>query len=177
MGTRCRGTGTRRKARRGRCTRGGGKVSSRSRGRKLRGGTIWKNGSENHVSLTRTGTEGENRGHALKLNDSPKPFVLEKTFVKRFFPWLVRSHEARGVERHEVGASDEGGGLADGPPLVVRNRLAVLATDIATQWGSRLVARRYIHCGVVVAVVASPQYAQRKLRRTIDRPGKGKGTQ
>ena len=167
----------RRKVRRGRCTRGGGKVSSRSRGRKLQGGTIWKNGSENHVSLTRTGTEGENRGHALKLNDSPKPFVLEKTFVKHFFPWLVHSHEARGVERHEVGASDEGGGLADGPPLVVRNRLAVLVTDIATQWGSRLVAGRYIHCGVVVAVIASPQYAQRKLRRMIDRPGKGKGTQ
>ena len=136
------------KAGRGRCTRGGGKVSSRSRGRKLWGGTVWKNRSENHVSLTHTGTEGENRGHALKLNDSPKPFVLEKTFVKQFFSWLVCSHEARGVEQHKVGASDEGGGLVDGPPLVVQNRLAVLTMDIATQWGSRLVAGRYIHCGV-----------------------------
>ena len=92
------------KAGRGCCTRGGGKVSSRSRGRKLWGGTIWKNGSEDHVSLTRTSTEGENRGHALKLNDSPKPFILEKMFVKCFFSWLVHSHE--------VGASNEGGGLA-----------------------------------------------------------------
>ena len=157
--------------------RGGGKVSSHSRGRKLQGGIIWKNGSKNHVSLTHTGTEGENRGHALKLNDSPKPFILEKTFVKRFFSWLVRSHEARGIERHEVGASDKGSGLVDGPPLIVQNRLTVLMTDIVTQWGSRLVAGRYIHCGVVVAVVASPQYAQRKLRRTINWLGKGKGTQ
>ena len=123
----------RRKARRGHCTRGGGKVSSRSRGRKLRGGTIWKNRSENHVSLTHTGTEGENRGHALKLNDSPKPFVLEKTFVRHFFLWLVCSHEARGIEGHEVGVSDEGGGLEDGPPLVIRNQLAILMTDIAMQ--------------------------------------------
>ena len=59
-----------------------------------------------------TGTEGENRGHTLKLNDSPKPFVLEKTFVKCFFLWLVHSHEARGIEGHEVGVSNEGGGLA-----------------------------------------------------------------
>ena len=41
-----------------------------------------------------------------------------------------------------MGASDEGGGLADGPPLVVRNRLAVLVMDIAMQRGLRLVARR-----------------------------------
>ena len=76
-----------------------------------------------------------------------------------------------------MGASDEGGGLADGPPLVIQNCLAVLVMDIVTQWQLRLVAGRYIHCGVIVAVIASPQHTQWKLRRMIDWLGKGKGTQ
>lgn len=68
-----------------------------------------------------------------------------------------------------MGAGNEGGGLADGLPLQIREQVAVLMTDSAPHRGSGQVCGRNTNAGVVPAVREGPEDALRIFDGAVDR--------
>jgi hypothetical protein len=116
-----------------------------------------KHTAKSQVGLPGPSAKGEEGGHAFELHDSSGPLVLEKVFVEYIFLRPPRSREARDIKTQKVGAGDEGGGLADVPPLRIREHVAVFMTGSAPHRGSRYVCSRNANVGVELAVREGPE--------------------